>query len=429
VIRRRTSGRRLGDGFDALWLATGATALGAQVTAVALPLLAVQSLGASAAEVGLLATVQWLPFVVIALPLGVLFDRMRRRPLLIGAEVARAVVLLAIVTLPLAAALHIRSLLVLALLLGCCTVCYEIGYQSYLPFVVPAQKLDIANSRLSTTESMAQIVGPGLGGLLVQSISGPGAVGLQVLTSALSAAALARIKPREPAASTHSGRLLGSVGEGITYLRRERVLRWAVGFSALSNPFTQWILVLFTLDALRRLGLNAAQFGLILSMGAVGALVGSVAAPGLSRRFGALRICMICAAVDPVAFLVLPALDADMGTLALVSAAGAVFGVGGLSSGLSSVIVVTVRQLRVPQELRGRVNATTRMISYGSIALGAAGGGLAGQLFGIPLGLAIGACGFFLSTAWTLGLGRSLFRSGIRIDQPAPTGSTDPQSA
>jgi hypothetical protein len=327
-------------------------------------------------------------------------------------------VLLAVVVLLLAAVLDIRSLVVLALLLGCCTVLYEVGYQSYLPFVVPADRLDVANSRLASTESVAVIAGPGLGGVLVQSLTAAGALGAQVLTSVTSAVALARIRRPEPAVTAPQMRLMPAIVEGVRYLAREPVLRWAVGFSALYNPFEQWILVLFTIDAMRRLALNPAQFGLVFSIGAVGALLGAAVAPGVSRRIGALRACLICSAIDPFVFLALPALRADLGVFALVTIAGTVFALSGATTGLSSVIVLTVRQVRVPDALRGRVNATTRMISYGSITFGAAVGGLAGQLLGTQLGLAIGAAGCLISTIWTVGVGRSLLRRGIRIDAP-----------
>jgi MFS family permease len=113
--------------------------------------------------------VQWLPFLLIALPLGVLVDRRRRRPLLVAAEAARAAVLLVLVILALLDALGFGLLVALALLLGCCSVLYEVGYQSYLPSVVPPQRLEVANGRLRSTESVALIAGPGLGGLLVST--------------------------------------------------------------------------------------------------------------------------------------------------------------------------------------------------------------------------------------------------------------------
>jgi MFS family permease len=412
--------RGLGEGFRAVWVATAFTALGARVTAVALPLLAVLTLHASAGEVGLLATAQWLPFLLISLPLGVLFDRQRRRPLLVAAEVGRALVLLALIVLLLAGVLDVVLLVALAVMLGCCTVLFEVGYQSYLPSVVPKDLLEVANSRLQSTESVALIAGPGVGGLLVQALTAAGALAVQVVTSLVSALTLATVRRPEPPVTGPRVPLLPAVAEGVRFLMLDPVLRWAVGFSAISNLFVQWIEVLFTVDAVRRLGLTAGQFGLVFSIGAGGALLGAAAAPRVSRGLGDLPACMWCAAVEPPVLLALPALPADLGVPALVALAGAVFAVTGATGALSSVIVLTARQVRVPDTLRGRVNATTRMIAYGSITLGAAGAGLAGQLLGARTGLAIGCVGAFTTIIWTVGVGRTLLRRGIRIEASEP---------
>lgn len=117
-------------------------------------------------------------------------------------------------------------------------------------------------------------------------------------------------------------------------------------------------------------------------------------------------------------FLVLPLAHPEWGAGALISVLGGVFAANGFTAAISSVIVLTVRQIRVPDALRGRVNATTRAISYGSITLGAAAGGLAGQLLGVRLGLAVGCFGVLTSLIWTLGLGGVLLRRGVRIDVP-----------
>ena len=110
--------QRLGPDFGRMWFATTVTALGVRVTAVALPLLAVLTLHASPGQVGAVATVQWLPFLLIAVPLGVLFDRRRRRPLLVAAEAGRAVLLLVLVILAVSGGLGFGLLVALALLLG-----------------------------------------------------------------------------------------------------------------------------------------------------------------------------------------------------------------------------------------------------------------------------------------------------------------------
>jgi len=171
--------------------------------------------------------------------------------------------------------------------------------------------------------------------------------------------------------------------EGLRFLRRDRVLGGLLGFSAIANPFAQWITLLFLVDAVRRLHLSTGQVGAVLAIGAVGTLLGAATAPAVARRLGALRTIVITATVDPLVLFVVPAAVPGWGASMLMTALGAAFAVNGYAVGLDTVVVTTLRQTRTPDDLRGRVNAATRMVSYGTIALGAAVGGLAGQLFGV----------------------------------------------
>jgi MFS family permease len=417
---------RLGGAFAGLWTASAATAVGTQVTAVALPLLAVVVLHASPAQAGLLATAQWLPFLVVALPLGVLMDRMRRRPLLVVAEAGRAAGLLAVVVLAAAGGLALPPLLGLALLLGCCAVLFEVGAQSYLPTVVRAADLDTANSRVQSTEAVALVAGPGLAGTLVQAVGAAGALAVQVVTSAVSAVALVAIRRPEPRPAGTPSAFLPALREGLAFLLRDRVLLGLVGFSAIYNPFEQWISVLFTIDAVRRLGLGAAQLGAVLAIGALGALAGALVAPWAARRVGALVATLWCAAVESVVLLGLPLADPAWGAAGVMAATGAVLAVNSAATALSSVVLLTVRQRRTPDPLRGRVNAATRAVSYGSITLGALAGGIAGEALGVRGGLALGCAGVLLTVVWTLAWGLPLHRRGVRIDAPAVD---EPQAA
>jgi MFS family permease len=418
-----TQDDRPGSGFTRLWTATATTAVGAQVTAIALPLLAVLTLHASPAQAGLLATAQWLPFLLIALPLGVLVDRVRRRPLLVAAEAGRVLVLLAMVVLGATGVLTFPPLLLLALLLGCCTVLFEVAVQSYLPTVVPLDRLDGANSRMQGSEAVALVAGPGVGGVLVQAVSAAGALAVQVVTSIVSVVALLSIRTAEARATTERRPFVAALREGLSFLRHDRVLVGLVGFSAIYNPFEQWIAVLFTIDAVRRLQLSAGQLGAVLAIGAVGALVGALLAPVVSRRAGALVPTLWCAVAESVVLLVLPLPEASWGRGAIIALTGGVFAINNAATALSSVVLLTVRQRRVPDPLRGRVNAATRAVSYGSITLGAFLGGFAGQLLGVRTGLAVGCVGVLLTVVWTLAWGLPLLRRGVRIDAvPGPVG-------
>lgn len=409
-------GDDLGRGFGPIWFATGATAIGVQISQLAVPLLAVVTLHASPGQIGLLGAAQWLPFLLIALPVGVLVDRRRRRPLLMAAEWIRVIGTAAIILLGVTDVLSLPALLLFTAVVGCGAVVFEVAYQSFLPSVVPRQRLDAANSRLQATEATALVAGPGIGGLLVQLLGALPTLAATAVGSVMSVVSLSRVPESFTPATSRNKPIARDLLEGLRFLRRDRVLAGLLGFSAISNPFAQWITLLFLVDGVRRLHLTTGQVGAVLAIGAVGTLLGAATAPAVARRLGALRTILITAAVDPLVLFVLPAAVPGWGVSALITTLGAAFAINGYAVGLDSVVVTTVRQRRTPDDLRGRVNAATRMVSYGTIALGAAVGGLAGQLFGVQLGLLIGCLGALTTFAWVAGWAALLLRRNERLD-------------
>lgn len=348
--------------FRALWTSQAASVTGQQVGELAVPLLAVLVLHASATELGLLGVARWVPFLLLALPLGVLVDRGRRRPLIVTADWARAALTVAIVGLTIAEVLSFQLLAVLVAIIGCFTVLFEVSYQSVVPGIVPPDQLSSANARLQATSAAVQIGGPGLGGLLVQVLTAPIALLVDAIAYVVSAIAIGRIRTPETSAGL-TGSFVSELRSGLRFVARDRYLVANLGFSALYNPFAQWIMVLFTLHAVQVLGLDAARIGLVLAIGAVGALIGSLLAGPTVRRFGAGPPLLWCAAVECSVLLLVPVVDAAWGGVAVVAALGAIFAVNGLGTAMSSVILVTIRQLRTPDGLLGRVNASMRWIT------------------------------------------------------------------
>lgn len=233
------SPRTLGTGFGRLWFATGTTAVGAQMAQLAVPLLAVLALHATPSQVGLLGAAQWLPFLLVALPLGVLVDRRPRRPLLVVAEGVRALATSGIIVLGATGALSLPALLLLATVTGCGTVLFEVAYQSFLPSVVPAHRLDAANSRLQATEATAMVAGPGLGGLLVQLLGALPTLGVTAAGSVASAISVSRVEERFTPARRHRS-ITADILDGGRFLRSDNVLAGLLAFSAIANPFARW---------------------------------------------------------------------------------------------------------------------------------------------------------------------------------------------
>jgi hypothetical protein len=285
-------------------------------------------------------------------------------------------------------------LLTLTFAFGVGTVLFEVFYYSYVPSLVSADGLLGANSRLQASESVAQIGGPGLGGLLVQAVTAPVALLADAVSFLLSGLALAGIRAREAAPETPPGRALPQLREGLAFSIRNRLVLTLLGTAAICNFFLQWIMVLFTLFCVRELHLGAGMIGLILAIGATGGLVGSAVATPLTRRFGAGPVTLWTVAGECAALLLLPA-----GTVPLMIAGW--FGCG-FSAAISRVVSISIRQTVTPDPLLGRVNATHRFVSYGVIALGTLAGGFTGELIGLRAALFAGAVGMFLAVACVL---------------------------
>jgi len=184
--------------FVRLWSAESVSRFGSQVSLLALPLIAITALHTSTFQVGLLSTMEFLPFVLIGLPAGVWVDRLRRRPMLIAADLGRA---LALASIPLAHALGVLSmaqLYAVAFATGVLTVFFDVAYQSYLPRLVLPEQLVEGNAKLEISNSGASIAGPGLAGLLIQLLTAPVAVVADAASFLASAAFIGRIRRREP---------------------------------------------------------------------------------------------------------------------------------------------------------------------------------------------------------------------------------------
>ncbi|MEV7692123.1 MFS transporter [Microbacterium sp. NPDC089189] len=400
MIEQSRVSSRLSRDFDRFWLAHATSAVGSQVGDLAVPLLAVVVLHATAVEAGLVGVARWLPFLLLALPLGVVVDRCRRRPVLIVADITRAALIVALVAVAVTGVLTFPALLGLVFVIGAFTVAFEVAYQSFLPTVAARNELERANGRLQATASAAQVGGPGLGGWLVQTLTAPWALLSQAVTYAISAVALLDIRSREPDHPRVRRGAVAELREGLRYVRRDRYLVSLVGFSAIYNLFAQWITVLLLVHAVRELGLTAGHLGLIFSLGAMGAVVGAAAAPASVRRFGVGPVLIACAGAESLVLAAIPFAEVAWSTPVIVAALVGVFAVNGAGTSLSSVVALTLRQVRTPDHLLGRVNATMRWISYGVVAIGAGLGGLAGEAWGTRTGIAVGCAGVSLTLVW-----------------------------
>lgn len=485
--------------FRRVWSAGAVSGLGAEIGELAVPVLALVTLGASATELSFVRAALLVPYLLLTLWLGVVVDRRRRRPLLVIADLGRGILLAVVCALALLGWLTVPLLIAAAAVLGSLTVLYTLAEFSFVPLVVEEEQLIDANARITAAQSAIGVAGAGAGGALVQVLTAPFALVANAVGYLVSGVLIASVRVEEPLPSrgpagggarrrrtarmrpshregrarsrrsTRNGDGQGAGAEpqrtsaaleapaataperpsavreapaataphratavragtgtaperasavrdaraGVAVILRHRVLRALVGEATLWNLGNEVFMLALSLLVLRTLGLGPGVLGLVLMAGGAGAFAGAALSRRLTARFGYGRSLIGSMLAGNAAPLV-----AIAGTCAIVVAvlgAGALAGVGASgaeasgadaaghlldalpAAGITSVVVVltagmlvsgigcgvansqavSLRQLAVVPELRGRANAAYRLVSWGALSIGAlAGGGL-----------------------------------------------------
>ena len=379
--------------FRRLWIGETVSQFGTFVSQLALPLVAILVVHASTFEVGLLATLEMLSFLLIGLPAGAWVDRMRCRWVLVVNDLVRAVALGSIPAAQLLGVLTIGQLYLVALVTGLSTVFFDVAYQSYLPQLVDRDALVEGNSRLQASESVSQIAGPGVGGLLIQWLTAPYAVLVDALSFLWSAAWVGAIRARPPRPPRKPDRHLGrEIAEGMRFVVGNRLLRAIAACTGLSNLFSNLAFPVYYILLARQLHLSAGLIGLFTSIAAVGGLIGSLVASRVAARLGQGPTIWLSIAVTIPTGFVVPFVHRDW-TLGLLAVAQLV--------SWSAVVVynitqVSFRQGLTPQHLLGRMNATMRFFVWGTIPVGTFLGGVLGSTIGIRATLLVAAIGAVL---------------------------------
>ncbi len=390
------------DAFRRLWWGETVSLLGSQVTALAVPLTAIVALHASAFELGALAAGRWLPYILLSLPIGLLVDRHRRRPVLIAADLVQALALATVPLLALCHALTFGALLVATTVAGMGACAFEIAYRSYLPSLVSPERLTDANAKLSISESAAELAGPGIGGLLVHAFTGPVALLVDVGSFVVSALALHGIDRTEarpaPPGAPRSWRV--DLHEGLALTWSSRLLRAFAGEAATYNFFWQGAQAVLILYAIRALDLTGAGYGVAVGVGSAGALLGAALTGRVAARAGVGPTIVVAAVVgDAVPFL-LPGLAVG-GTPGLLLLTAVLF-VQGIGVTACNVHVNAIRQTIVPGHLLGRVNAAYRTVLTGVVPLGTLSAGALAETLGARATLLIYTAGLAGSAPWLI---------------------------
>lgn len=381
-------------------LAGSATSLfGSEIAELAIPLLAIVTLSASAGELGALRTAQFLPFLLATLPLGLLVDRCERLPLLIGADLGRFLLIAAIPISVLAGFARIELLYVIMFAAGILTVLYQVAEFVLVPSVVGVDALIDANGKLAAAQSANEIGGRGFGGALVHALSAPVAVAVNAVTYLASVISLSRIRVRESVWPRGPARpSWHETTAGLREALRNRPIRALLGEATTFNLANEIFLLGLLLFAVRDIGLSALQLGLVFTAGGVGSFLGAWFGARVTGRFGYGRVLLVTLVLGNTAPVLAALTPHNTGWA--VGVLGAVFVVMGVGIGIANVHAVSLRQTAVEESVRGRVNAAYRLISWGAIPVGATLGGLIASYFGPFTAVVAGAIGMSTATLW-----------------------------
>ncbi|WP_033333178.1 MULTISPECIES: MFS transporter [Streptomyces] len=381
--------------FRRLWIGDSISQFGSSITLLALPYVALRVVHANPFQVGLLVMFQYLAFLLFGLPAGAWVDRMRLRRVMIVGDVGRAVLLGSV---PVAAwfdCLTLAQLYVVTFGTSVLTLFFDVSYQSLLPGLVDDEQLIEGNAKLETTRNVAQVGGPGLGGALIQLISGPAAIGLDALSFLGSAFYLGRIRtPDTKPEPRPDSRLRSEIAEGLRFVFGHRILRPIAMTAAISNLFGTVGIAMLTVLLVDQLHLAAFWVSLVFSAAALGGIAGAMLTERVVARLGQGRSVWMCMIASSVCwFLALPLYQADWRLgLALV-----LHGLGWITLIIFNITQVSFRQLATPKHLLGRMNATIRFMVWGSMPIGAMLGGVLGQTIGVRPAMWVGVTGELLA--------------------------------
>jgi len=416
--------------FMLLWTGQSVSEIGSAVTIVALPFAAVVLLNATTFQVGLLTAAGTACFLLVALPAGLVVDRVAKRRLMIVCDASRTLILGSVVVAAALGVLTMAQLYVVALLAGLATVFFDVAYQSYVPSLIAREQLHDGNGKLGATQAFSQVVGPGLGGALFGLLKA-GALAADAISFGVSTVTLLLIKAREPrpdrpAHETRAARknrparrnrvfrknraakperaarrdglrdLRKELLAGLAFVSMHPVLRKIAACTGTANLFGAMSGALMVIFLVRLLAVSPQEAGLLFSVGSLGGIVGGVLAGRLTKWIGSARIIWFSVGVFGLIPILLPLTEPGP---RLVLFPISLFG-------LTFVVVVyniaqlSYRQLITPPELLGRMNAAMRWIVWGTLPLGGLLGGVLGGALGVRTTLWIAVVGEWSAALW-----------------------------
>jgi MFS family permease len=407
--------------FVRLWTGQTISVFGSLITGTAIPFTAILLLDASPLQVALLAAANHVPGLVFGVAAGVWVDRLRRRPVMIAADLGRAAL---VATIPIAYAfdaLTIEHLYAVALGAGVLTIFFDVAYQSYLPTLVSRDELVEGNSKLAATASVSEFAGFSVSGVLVQVFSGPIAMLVDAVSFIASAAFLRSIRTPEPPPPPPEERIgaLREAADGMRTVVRHPLLRSLAVATPLASFGSGMFFATYMIFVTRGLGFNPGVLGVIFGLGGISSLAGAMVAGSAARRFGAGPAMIAGMTMMGISMLFIP-----IARGATVVAAGLLIAQQISGDGMYMVADINATSLRqsiAPERMLGRVNAFNRMLDLGFTLAGILIGGAIGETVGLRPALYIGACSMIGAAVWLLVSPVRHVRTAPAFEEPFPT--------
>lgn len=398
------------DAFVRVWTAATISIFGSLITRIALPLVAILTLGAGPIEVAVLRGMDLGALLIVGLVAGAWVDRLRRRPVLIGADLGRAVLL---VSIPVAFVLGVITfwhLLVVAVLTSILTAFFDAADNAYLPTIVERERLVEANSALAASGSVAEFVGFGISGVLVQLLTGPITILIDAVTYLVSAVLLATVRRPEapPPAVEDREPVLDEIRHGLRLVRHDPILRSFAAASMLLAALWGVFGATFFLFALETLGLSPALVGIVAGVGGVSSFIGAVVASRSTRRWGIGQVAIAAMLLSALGNLFIPLAPAGLPIIAVACLVAQQL-IADSAVTVYDVTEVSVRQALVADREVGRVAATFSVLAVAAQLVATVGAGLLAEVIGLravaflaPIGGLLGAAILWWSPVRTL---------------------------
>lgn len=385
--------------FRRIWTAHSISQVGSAVTQFALPLLAVQTLGATKTQVGLLLGVGTIPLLVLGLFIGAWTDRRRRLPLMIVADLARMLLVAVIPIAWLLDALSLGLLFGVVILVGLFSVLFDVASQALVTSVLPRDQLIAGNARMRTSYAIADVAGPSGAGLLVRAVSIPFAFAVDALSFGLSAMALIGVHTAERRDAQAGDKRLGhplravltEIRVGLEFVLRTETLRTLTIGVALWNLFTCMSQAMLILYLLETLSFDEITIGLVTAAGGFGVLAGTLLPNLITERLGLGHGITLALALSSVAYLVVALATGPFWLTLVLVLVGYV--IQELANSVADINQFSLRNAVTPDQLRGRVASAARVILRSTVPIGFLLGGLVADHVGLRAAIVLGAVG------------------------------------